>query len=312
MCAGVDHLISARLRLNLPIDHFIDVGGDINIHVVDSDYAGNVRIPLLCLPGLTRNARDFEPVFETFASQRRIIAVDFRGRGLSTFAGDASTYRPDVELADTLAVLNALDVGRVAVLGTSRGGIVGMLMAHTARQNIVGLCLNDIGPAVEAAGLLRIMGYVGTAVQFRSWDEAATALAAVSQGFAAVAHQQWLQVAKRIFCEADGVITHSHDLRLSQSLPPIEDVREGKLADLWSLVPALQKMPIALLRGTGSDLLSVATVERMQSELQHLSVTEVANRGHVPFLDEPESVAAITSWLAEVDANKKARTNRAF
>lgn len=298
--------------MSLPIDRLIDVGGDICIHVVDSNIAGNSHIPLLCLPGLTRNARDFEPVFAAFATQRRILAVDFRGRGLSTFAADASTYRPDVELADTLAVLNTLDIDRVAVLGTSRGGIVGMLMAHMAREKIAGLFLNDIGPAVEADGLLRIMGYVGSAVNFKTWNDAAIALATVSRGFVGVTHQQWVQVARRIFRKDNGVITQSHDLRLSQTLPPIEDVREGRLADLWSLVPALQQMPVALLRGAGSDLLSVATVERMQSELQHLSVTEVANRGHVPFLDEPESVAALTAWLAEVDANKKARTNRAF
>ncbi len=257
--------------------------------------------PLLCLPGLTRNSRDFEPVFNRFAISRRVIAMDFRGRGNSQYADDPQTYRPDVELQDTLGYLDALGLDRVAVLGTSRGGIVGTLMGTLAKPRLAGLCLNDVGCKLEAEGLLRIMGYVGTERKFRTWEDTAAHFAQSTVGFSGVTLQTWSLVVKRIYKDTDSGIVHNHDLALGQTLPSPDDVVQGKVAELWGLLPALTDVPFALLRGAASDLLSAETVARMADAVPDLVTTTIANRGHVPFLDEPESVAALQKWLERVD-----------
>jgi pimeloyl-ACP methyl ester carboxylesterase len=263
--------------------------------------------PVLCLPGLTRNSRDFEPIFERYAKQRRVIAMDFRGRGFSALAKDPQTYRVDVELQDTLGFLNALQVSRVALLGTSRGGIVGILMAAFAKPYLAGLMLNDIGCELETVGLLRIKDYVGKPVYYKTWDDVAASLAASSRGFSNVSLQQWLEMARRIYVETGKGIGPSHDPRLADTLPSEEDIKSGKIGELWSILPALHDVPFALLRGAGSDLLSVETVERMQREASGLVATTIPDRGHVPFLDETTSMNAIDAWLAQVDAKEKGR-----
>ncbi len=257
--------------------------------------------PLLCLPGLTRNSRDFQPVFEHFGKARRVVAMDFRGRGNSSHATDPLTYRPDVELQDTLGFLDMLKLERVAVLGTSRGGIVGMLMAGLATQRLAGLCLNDVGCKLEATGLLRIMDYVGAPRCFSSWQDAALQFSHASIGFNALSPKQWVEVVKRIFRETDVGIVHNHDLALAQTLPAVQDVTDGKVPELWGVLPALTDVPFALLRGEGSDLLSEETLRRMADAVPDLVTTTVHGRGHVPFLDEPESIAALRHWLERVD-----------
>lgn len=259
--------------------------------------------PLLCLPGLTRNGRDFEPVVEAFAQQRHVITVDFRGRGRSDSAADPLTYRPDVEMGDTLAVLQAFGLSRVAVLGTSRGGLVGLLMATQAADVVAGLCLNDIGPKLEPQGLLRIMSYVGFDLSFADWDSCMRAFGGTSSGFSGVSEAQWLRAVQRCYTlRPDGRVAPFYDLKLATSLPPREDVIAGKIPELWGLLPALQGKPVTCLRGENSDLLSRETLHRLCTELPGAEGVEIANRGHVPFLDEPESVAALTRWLARVDS----------
>jgi pimeloyl-ACP methyl ester carboxylesterase len=264
-----------------------------------------LKTPVLCLPGLTRHSMDFAPVFDAFGARRRIIAMDFRGRGRSARAADSASYRPDVEVHDTLGFLKQLDVPRVALLGTSRGGIVGLLIAALGAQVLAGLLLNDIGCELEATGMQRIKDYVGKPKCYRSWDEAAKAIAAGSNGFANVSNAQWQAVTRRIYIETPEGICPSHDPRLADTLPSDDDIQSGKVAELWSLLPALYSVPFSLLRGAGSDLLAVETVARMKAEAPHLQTHEVADRGHVPFLDEPESVAAISTWLQEVDKDEK-------
>ena len=256
---------------------------------------------LLCLPGLTRNSRDFEPVFEQFGKSRRVIAMDFRGRGQSAYAADPMTYRADVELQDSLGFLDSLEINRVAVLGTSRGGIVGMLMAALAKPRLAGLCLNDVGCKLEAEGLLRIMGYVGETRRYPSWEDAAWQFSQSAMGFSGVSPDYWVKVVKRIFRETESGIVQNHDVALSLTLPSAQDVVDGKVAELWGLLPALTDVPFALLRGAGSDLLSAETVLGMADAVPDLVTTTVAGRGHVPFLDEPESIAAIQAWLERVD-----------
>jgi pimeloyl-ACP methyl ester carboxylesterase len=272
-------------------------------------HGGNLPgVPVVCLPGLTRNCRDFEPVVEMLVGKRPVLTVDFRGRGRSDHAADPLTYRVDVEMSDTLSVLADFGLSKIALLGTSRGGIVGMLMAAQAPEVLAGLFLNDIGPRIEPEGLLRIMGYVGVDVSFADWQTAAERFAATAPGFADVSPAQWLTAVQRAFTlRADGRIVPHCDLRLAATLPNPDDVKAGKTPELWPLLPALAEKPVSCLRGAGSDLLSEATLQQLKHTLPHADVVTVPQRGHVPFLDEPESVSALERWLVRVDTNEKGR-----
>jgi pimeloyl-ACP methyl ester carboxylesterase len=263
--------------------------------------------PLLCLPGLTRNSRDFETVAPWLAQTRRVIAADFRGRGLSQYASDPASYRPDVELLDMIALLNFLKVDRVAVIGTSRGGIVGMLMAAYFCDRLAGLFLNDVGPALESAGLLRIRSYLGVRREFASWETAVANLKSGITGFESLAEDEWLAFAQRVFKPVDGLPQADYDLTLAQTFPNVEDIEAGRVATLWELFSSIEGLPVSVVRGEHSDLLSPATVEAMKQINASMDATVVPNRGHAPFLDETESKEAIVRWLERVDAHDKSQ-----
>lgn len=266
------------------------------------DYAGpgTGLTPVVCLPGFSRNSRDFEDLAPRLAESRRAIAVDFRGRGLSGRA-DPATYRPDQESADTLRVLDHLGVERFAVIGTSRGGIVAMVMAARALPRMAGVLFNDIGPRAEAAGLLRISGYLQQERKVSSWDEAVAAVKATNPGFPDLREAQWLAFARRLYDEKDGALRAAHDSALGRAFPGAAEIEAGKVPELWRLADLLARTPALVVRGENSDLLSAATVTAMRERLPRLDSVTVKNRGHVPFLDEPESLAAIDRWLAGVD-----------
>ncbi|NJM30715.1 MAG: alpha/beta hydrolase [Rhizobiales bacterium] len=263
-------------------------------------YAGGGLTPLLCLPGLTLNSKSFEPLMPYVSGPRAIIAPDFRGRGLSAYT-DPNTYRPGFELADTIALMDHLRIEKAAVLGTSRGGIVGMVMAAQNRDRIAGLLLNDVGPKLEAAGLLRIRSYLGRPAEFPSWEAAAAALMAVNPDQEGLTFDDWMAMARRIFRDANGLPKEDYDLRLSQGFPSEEDIAAGRVAEIWDVFKAGAGLPLSVLRGGNSDLLSGATVARMGEMVPDLDSTVIPGRGHVPLLDEPQSLAAIKRWLDRVD-----------
>ena len=273
----------------------------------DYSPAGSSLAPVLCLPGLTRNSKDFEAIAPWLARERRVIAVDFRGRGLSQYAGDPASYRPDVELADAIALLNFLTVGRAAVVGTSRGGIVGMLMAALHRDRLAGLLINDIGPVIEPAGLLRIRTYLGVQARFGSWDEAIAGLKSNNAGFESLDADEWKAFARRVFKVVNGLPRIDYDPALATTFPTVEEIEAGAIAPLWEIFACVAGLPVSVLRGEHSDLLSSATVEEMKQRNVELDATTIPNRGHAPFLDEVESREAISRWLARVDAGEKGR-----
>jgi pimeloyl-ACP methyl ester carboxylesterase len=264
-------------------------------------YPGGELTPLLCLPGLTLNSKSFEPLIPHVLGPRAIVAPDFRGRGRSSYA-DAKTYRPAFELADTIALMDHLGIEKAAVIGTSRGGIVGMLMAAQNRDRIAGLLLNDVGPKLEAAGLLRIRSYLGRPANLPSWEAAAAALMAVNPDQEGLDFEDWLAMARRIFRDHDGLPREDYDLKLSQGFPSEEDIAAGNVAEIWDIFKAAAGLPLTVLRGGNSDLLSNETVMRMRDYIRDLDYAVIPGRGHVPLLDEPHSLAAINRWLARVDA----------
>jgi pimeloyl-ACP methyl ester carboxylesterase len=276
------------------------------LHVRDysGDYPG--RPPLLCLPGLTRNARDFEPIADAFAGEWRVLCPDLRGRGRSDYAKDPSTYNPLQYMADVLALLDQFGIDRVAVLGTSLGGIVAMLLAMQAPERLAGVALNDIGPDIEPAGLARIRGYVGQGRSFPTWVHAARGLR--EQGVSAYPDYtlaEWLRLAKRLMAIGPGGrITFDYDMRIAEPFnapPPAEPF------DMWPAFRALAGRPVLAIRGDLSDILSAATLNRMADELPDLDVRMVPRTGHAPSFDEPGVTNAIGRWLIKVDPTYTAK-----
>lgn len=279
-----------------------------SLRLVAREYSPSLSAltPLLCLPGLTRNSKDFETIVPWLAQKRRVIAPDFRGRGLSHYASDPASYRPDIELVDTIALLDFLKIDRVAVVGTSRGGIVGMLMAAYFHDRLAGLFLNDVGPELHGAGLLRIRSYLGVQSEFASWEMAAANLKSNNSGFDFLTADEWHAFALRVFKSVNGLPRIDYDPALLQTFPSAEDITAGRVANLWEFFEKIGGVPVSVVRGEHSDLLSAATVAAMKQRNAGLDATTIPERGHAPFLDEPPAKDALVRWLARVDAKEKA------
>lgn len=264
------------------------------------DYAGGEgRPPILCLPGLTRNARDFETVAERLAGKWRVLAVDFRGRGDSDYAKDSASYVPQTYVGDVLALLDALALDKVVAFGTSLGGLVTMLLAVQARQRLAGALLNDVGPEIEAAGLARIRGYVGKSGSYPTWMHAARAIEEANRGvFPDYGIDDWLAMAKRAcYVNNAGRIVLDYDMKIAD---PFREPGGVAAPDMWPAFEALAGLPVTIVRGALSDLLSAATGEKMVARLPGSDIVTVADVGHAPTLSEPEAVAAIDRLLARV------------
>lgn len=256
--------------------------------------------PVLCLAGLTRNAKDAHRLAVRLAEGRRVVAPDYRGRGLSDYAPDWSTYRVEVEMADAIALMDWLGIDQAVVIGTSRGGLIAMLMAARHRHRLAGVLLNDIGPVLEPAGLMRIASYLGRKPRFATWRGAVAAVKRTNPGFASLDEAEWLAFARRLFRDENGRPALDYDPNLARAFPRRGAIAAGAVAPLWELFKALDGLPATALRAEHSDLLSPATFARMAEEIAGLDAVTVKDRGHAPFLDEPESLAAVDRLLARV------------
>ncbi|GGD46999.1 alpha/beta fold hydrolase [Erythrobacter arachoides] len=257
------------------------------------------RPALLCIPGLTRNARDFEPLAHAFAGEWRLVCVDLRGRGESEYAKDSATYAPLQYAADVAALFDQAGLGRVVAVGTSLGGIVTALLAAQDASRFAAVVLNDIGPDIEAAGLERIRDYVGQGRSFPTWVHAARAMQeANGDVYPDYVMADWLRMAKRTMAlGGGGRIAFDYDMRIAEPFsapPPAEPV------DMWPVFGALGGRPVLSLRGERSDLLSAATQARMVAEIPGCTAVVVPGVGHVPTFEEPVAQAAVANLLAQV------------
>jgi len=258
--------------------------------------------PILCLPGLARNARDFEQLAPHLAQYRRVVAVEFRGRGESAYAKDPMTYVPLTYVQDVIALLDDMKVDRFATVGTSLGGLVSMLLAATQPGRLVGAVLNDVGPELELAGLERIRDYIGSGGSQPTWIHAARAVSelngAVYPGYEI---HDWLRLTKRTHrLTAEGRIVTDYDKQIAAPLRVPNGGDAG--IDLWPAYRALDGIPLLVLRGELSDILARGAAEKMAAELPRARLAEVPGVGHAPTMDEAEAVAAIDGWLAELPA----------
>lgn len=250
-------------------------------------------LPVLALSGLTRTMGDFDYMLPHLPAGIRLIRMDYRGRGASDWTG-AATYTVPQEAKDALALMDFLGIQRFAVLGTSRGGLIGMVLAAMARDRVLGLCLNDVGPELDRAGLEKIMDYVGRNPVVRTHAELAERLPRNLAGFADVPESRWLEEARLHWRETPEGLSITYDPALREAFLA---AFSGPEADLWPLFDASAGLPLCLIRGAGSDLLSAQSAARMRERRPDMIFAEVPGRGHIPFLDEPEAVAALRAWL---------------
>lgn len=269
------------------------------------DYAGSKdqfphdRPIILCIPGLTRNARDYEAVAERLAGRWRVWCLDLRGRGDSAYAKDPLTYVPLTYLRDVEALIAAEQPRKLAVIGTSLGGIIAMLMGGTLRQYLAGVFLNDIGPDIDPAGLERIRGYVGKMGPWPTWMHAAWAMRDLNaEIYPHYSMDDWLRMAKRTcYLHPNGRIVADYDPNLAA---PFKLPNNNAGVDLWPAFDALAGLPVTVLRGETSDILSNATLAGMVARGPNVMAMTVPGVGHAPSLEEPESIAAIDAFLARL------------
>ena len=275
-------------------DRYFTVADGLRLHY--RDYSGATdRPPLLCLHGLTRNARDFEHLAERHSPAFRVILLEFRGRGLSDPDPLPMRYNPLTYAGDVLQLLDHLQLPEAIFVGTSLGGLVTMAVAAAAPRRIAATILNDVGPELGQRGLDRIQKYLGKDVRLSSWDEAAAALS-VNQGpsFPDYTRDDWLRMARRNCRERDGAIVFDYDPAIAE---PFRAGGAAPTVDLWPLFDALARKPLLIVRGEISQLLTAETAEKMQQAAPDAAFVTVPRTGHAPELDEPAAVAAIDRFL---------------
>jgi len=263
--------------------------------------------PVVCLPGLTRTTADFDDLALALASSaetpRRVLAIDYRGRGLSDYDRDPRNYSLGIELADLRAVLTALDVAPAVFVGTSRGGLLTMLLASAQPTTIVGAVLNDIGPVIEPSGLARIKGYVGKLPQPKSFEEGAEIFRRLfSQQFTRLTDEEWLGYSRRSFKIGQHGLVPNYDVQLARTMDGIDFDRP--LAPLWPAFDGLGRVPLLVLRGENSDLLSEATVAGMRTRRTAMETITVPGQGHAPILGGADLVGRLAAFVASCESTR--------
>ena len=278
-------------------EHIFHAADDVAIYYRDYGDPAAAAVPVLCLSGLTRNSGDFAPLARHLAPKRRVLCMDYRGRGRSGYDPNWQNYNPRTYVTDVLELLKVADIAKVALVGTSLGGICAMGLAAVAPTRLAGVVLNDVGPVVNTEGLSRIAGYVGKEVRMPSLEAAALALQTQFAGaYPGTDQAFWLENAETVFVrdEAAGNYRLDYDLNIGQALraqagdtPP----------DLWPLYKALQNIPVLAVRGALSDLLDQPTFDRMAAEKPDLQRLLIPNRGHTPIPHEEPFLSTLEAFL---------------
>lgn len=253
-------------------------------------------LPILCLTGLARNSKDFASFAERLsASGRRVLCLDYRGRGRSAYDPDPMNYQPPTYLNDIRHMLAALGLHKVVVMGSSLGGILGMGMGAAMPTAIAGLMLNDVGPDIDTAGFARIQGYLKTDRPHRNWDEAIADLKTIFTNNS-FTEDEWRDVAEGTFAMGDdGMLHYDWDVNLYK---PIE--QSPGIPDLWPYFNSVKHVPMLVLRGEKSDILLPETVERMVARHPSIRAVTVPGAGHIPTLKEPTAIEAVDDFLGRI------------
>lgn len=283
---------------------FFTASDGLKLHARDYGPLAAAALPVVCLPGLARTAADFHEVAlalsQDEARPRRILALDYRGRGLSAYDPEWKHYDIRVELDDLMQVLVAAGIERAVFIGTSRGGLLTMALAAARPAVIKGVVLNDVGPVIDARGLLRIRGYVGKLPQPRSFSEGAEILKRLSdQQFPALGDAEWELMARRTWTDRDGPLRPDYDTNLMKVLEELD--LEAPLPVLWPYFDALQGVPILAIRGDNSDLLAEKTLQEMAKRHPDCETHVVPGQGHAPLLGSKEIIRRIGKLVTRAE-----------
>jgi pimeloyl-ACP methyl ester carboxylesterase len=282
---------------HLPRSTFVTAQDGLRLHV--QEWGPAAAFPVVCLPGLARTVVDFEPLARALAADaapHRVIALDSRGRGKSQYDRNPGNYNLSIELGDLLTVLTALEVPRAVFVGTSRGGILTMLLAAARPTAIAGCVLNDIGPVIEPEGLARIRSYVGKLPQPASFQDGAEILRKLfGSQFPSLTDPEWLALARRTFKEEGGRLVPDYDPALAAILQGVD--MEQPLPTLWKEFEGLSRVPVLVVRGANSDLLSLTTLNEMRARHPGLKAIEVPDQGHAPLLSDPALIGDIVAFV---------------
>ena len=267
------------------------------------------NLPVVCLPGLARTAADFHELATALATDaeapRRVLALDYRGRGLSSYDRNPANYNLTTELADVQAVLTALDVGPAVFIGTSRGGLLTMMLGSARPAAIMGAVLNDIGPVIEPGGLVRIKSYVGKLPRPKSFEEGAEILRRLfGHQFTKLTDDQWLAFSHRSFKLEQRSLEPTYDVQLAKTMQGMDFNRP--LPPLWSEFDALGRVALMVVRGANSDLLSEETVAAMRARRATMETLNVPDQGHAPLLSAPDEIARIAAFVASCEPKGRA------
>jgi pimeloyl-ACP methyl ester carboxylesterase len=283
---------------------FVTAPDGLKLHVRSYGPRLAPNLPVVCLPGLTRTAADFDDLAFALAAHpeapRRVLAIDSRGRGLSAYDRDPSNYNLGTELADVRAVLTALDVAPAVFVGTSRGGILTMLLASAQPAAIAGAVLNDIGPVIEPTGLARIKSYVGKLPQPKSFEEGAEIFRRLfGQHFTRLTDEEWLGYARRSFRVEQHRLVPTYDVHIAKTMEGVDFDRP--LPPMWPQFDSLGRLPLMVLRGQNSDLLSEDTVTAMRARHRGMQTVTVPDQGHAPILSGPGLIARLSAFVASCE-----------
>jgi pimeloyl-ACP methyl ester carboxylesterase len=277
--------------------HFFESADGLQLYYRDFG-SDNTGTPVICLPGLTRNSRDFEDLATYISDRRRVITPDLRGRGFSDHDPDWRNYHPLTYVKDTWTLLDTLGIEQVIVVGTSLGALIAMAMSAQHPDRISGVVMNDIGPEINPAGLARVQKYAGRVPPVTSWEEAAAqARELYGQWLPGLSDADWQKMAWRGYREnAEGIPELDIDSNIGEAVRQVGPQK----GDPWALFDTLKDTPVQLLWGLISDILTEDIVNKMKARKEDLEIIPVPDRGHVPLLDEPECLTAIDSFLQRV------------
>lgn len=261
---------------------------------------GESRLPVICLPGLSRNGRDFHQfallLSEGSPSPRRVVTLDYRGRGLSAHDENPANYNVATECGDVIAACATLGIARALFVGTSRGGLILHVLAAVQPDLIAGAVLNDIGPAIEADGLKDIRDYLAKRSYPTTFEEAANALASIhGPTFPILTRSDWLDMADALYRERDGRIAADYDPKLADQLQAIDFSKP--LPTLWPQFEHLAKSPLLVIRGEHSRLFSEDTLARMAVHGPTVETMIAEGQGHAPLLHHPTLFPRIKAFL---------------
>lgn len=261
------------------------------------DYAGpSDKVPVLCLPGLTRNSRDFAALAKWLSTERRVICPEFRGRGRSDYDSEWRNYHPSQYAMDTWGLLDELAIERVALIGTSLGGWMAMLMSYQQGGRIVAAVMNDIGPEANPAGIARITAGAGRLDKVATFEDAiAQVKINYDIAFPDWNDEQWHTYTETTYRPADD---GGFDLNFDRNIGhAAREGVSGLTVEPWDLFDSLRNVPTLVIHGELSDILTEDIILRMQQRKPDLRVASVSNRGHAPLLDEKEAVDAIATFV---------------